>query len=77
MPRTPDLLGLGEIAELYGVRKNSAWRWSRRDDFPAPALRISGRIPAWRRADVERWAQAHLPLPTGRPSSSSRSTHRS
>jgi predicted DNA-binding transcriptional regulator AlpA len=67
MARSPDLVGLGEIADLYGVEKNSAWRWSRRADFPAPAVRISGRIPAWRRADVERWARANLPLRGGRP----------
>jgi predicted DNA-binding transcriptional regulator AlpA len=66
MARVPDLVGLGEIAELYSVRRNSAWRWSRRDDFPAPVTRISGRVPVWRRSDVERWAGRHLPLPEGR-----------
>jgi predicted DNA-binding transcriptional regulator AlpA len=63
MPPVPDLVGLGDIADTYGVRKNSAWRWSRRDDFPSPVGRISGRIPVWRRADVDRWAAKHLPLP--------------
>jgi predicted DNA-binding transcriptional regulator AlpA len=52
MARPPELVGLGDIAAQYGVQKNSAWRWSRRDDFPAPAARISNRIPVWRRADV-------------------------
>jgi predicted DNA-binding transcriptional regulator AlpA len=69
MARTPDLVGLGDIAERYGVQKNSAWRWSRRDDFPAPAARISNRIPVWRRVDVDRWAKKNLPLPGGRPRS--------
>jgi predicted DNA-binding transcriptional regulator AlpA len=66
MRRTPDLVGLGDIADAYGVRKNSAWRWSRRDDFPAPVGMISGRIPVWRRGDVDRWAAKRLPLPEGR-----------
>lgn len=66
MAQGSDLVGLGDIAEMYGVRKNSAWRWSRRDEFPEPAGRISGRIPFWRRRDVERWAAKNLPLVQGR-----------
>jgi predicted DNA-binding transcriptional regulator AlpA len=66
MGRGADLVGLGDIAEAYGVRKNSAWRWSRRDDFPAAVARVSGRIPVWRRTDVERWAAKNLPLAPGR-----------
>jgi predicted DNA-binding transcriptional regulator AlpA len=65
--RGEDFVGLGDIAEMYGVRRNSAWRWSRREGFPAPAGWISGRIPFWRRRDVERWAAKNLPLPEGRP----------
>jgi predicted DNA-binding transcriptional regulator AlpA len=67
MARSPELVGLGDIAAQYGVAKNSAWRWSRRDNFPAPAALISNRIPVWRRADVERWARKNLPLASGRP----------
>ncbi len=61
-----ELVGLTEIAQEYGVQRNSAWRWSRRPDFPAPAARLA-HGPVWHRADVERWAKATLPLPTGRP----------
>jgi len=69
MPRPLDLVGIRDIAELQGVAKNSAWRWTRRDDFPAPAARVSGGIPVWQRADVEAWARENLPLREGRPRS--------
>jgi len=65
--RTPDLLGLGEIAERYGIQKNSAWRWTKREDFPEPVMHVSGRIPVWKATDIERWARKHLPLRQGRP----------
>ena len=61
-----DLIGVSEVAKMLGVATNTAWRWSMRGDFPPPAVRLAaGR--AWRRADVETWAKAHLPLRTGRP----------
>ncbi|MGH3040715.1 MAG: helix-turn-helix transcriptional regulator [Gaiellaceae bacterium] len=61
-----ELVGLTEIAEAFGVRRNSAWRWSKRPDFPPPAARLS-HGPVWRRRDVDAWAKKTLPLPTGRP----------
>lgn len=66
MSRPPELVGLGEIADLYGVAKNSAWRWTKREGFPEPVTHVSGRVPVWRRSDVERWVAAHRPQP-GRP----------
>ncbi len=63
----PDLLaGLAEIAELLGVTKNTAARYTKRPGFPEPLDRLASG-PVWRRTDVETWAREHLPLPTGRP----------
>jgi predicted DNA-binding transcriptional regulator AlpA len=59
----PELVGLTEIAQAHSVARNSAWRWTRRADFPAPAIRLA-RGPLWRRADVETWAE-RLPLRPG------------
>lgn len=66
---TPDeLAGIAEIAAMLGVTDRTAQRYAEREDFPAPAGTVAGgRIRVWRRADVGRWAKAHLPLPTGRP----------
>jgi predicted DNA-binding transcriptional regulator AlpA len=62
----PDVVGVAEIAKLFGVARNTAWRWAQRDGFPEPARLAAG--PVWRRRDVERWAERELPLPEGRPS---------
>jgi prophage regulatory protein len=64
--RPVDLLGFSEVVELLGVPRRTAARYMRRPDFPAPFVRLAAG-PIWRRADVQRWAKAHLPLPVGRP----------
>jgi predicted DNA-binding transcriptional regulator AlpA len=67
---TPDeLASIAEVAGLLGVTERTAQRYAGRGDFPPPVDRVAaGRIRVWRRADVEAWGKAHLPLPrTGRP----------
>jgi predicted DNA-binding transcriptional regulator AlpA len=59
-----DLVGVTEIAQRYGVAQNSAWRWTRRADFPPPTARLA-RGPLWARTDVEKWADERLPLRPG------------
>jgi predicted DNA-binding transcriptional regulator AlpA len=59
------LAGIAEIAEMLGVTKHTAVRYSSRPDFPAPLERLASG-PIWRTEDVEKWAQEHLPLPRGR-----------
>lgn len=62
-----EIVGLSEIAEMLGVSKRTAVRYSKRDDFPFPLARLRAGI-VWKRANVEKWATATLPLPrTGRP----------
>lgn len=52
-----NLIGLAELAELYGVSKNTANTWARRHDWPKPVanLRMG---PVWDRDEVV----AHRPL---------------
>ncbi len=60
------LASVKEVAEICGVSKRTAARYTNRDDFPEPIGELGvGRI--WRRRDVERWAAKTLPLDTGRP----------
>ncbi len=61
-----DLLGLAELAAMLVVTKGTARRYAARGDFLAPLGRLASG-PVWRRAEVERWARDHLPLPPGRP----------
>ena len=66
-PVTPDeLAGLAEVAEICKVSKDTALKYARRPDFPAPLDRLASG-PVWKRAQVEAWAKETLPLPTGRP----------
>jgi prophage regulatory protein len=64
---SPDeVVGLSEIAQMFGVTKRTAVRYRERSDFPEPLARLSaGHV--WRRAEVERWGRDHLPLRLGRP----------
>jgi predicted DNA-binding transcriptional regulator AlpA len=62
-----DLVGLAEIIEMLSVSKATAFKYTRRQDFPEPLGHISAAGPVWLRRDVERWAKETLPLPQGRP----------
>jgi predicted DNA-binding transcriptional regulator AlpA len=60
------LVGIAEIADMFGVARNTAWRWSRRARFPEPLARLASG-PVWRREEIEAWGAEQLPLRTGRP----------
>ena len=60
------LAGLAEVAELLGVNKRSASRYTRRADFPEPLARLSSG-PIWNAAEVEVWGAEHGPFRRGRP----------
>jgi predicted DNA-binding transcriptional regulator AlpA len=61
-----ELAGIVEVAEILGVTRATANKYAARPDFPEPVGQLArGRV--WRRADVEAWGKANLPLPTGRP----------
>lgn len=50
-------VGVVEVAERLGVGRKAVDKWRQRGlGFPEPAWVVGGR-PAWRWAEVERWAQ--------------------
>jgi predicted DNA-binding transcriptional regulator AlpA len=51
---TDELLGLAELAELYGVTKATASNWSRRHTFPQPHQHLK-MGPVWLKSDVVAW----------------------
>jgi len=52
-----DLVGITEIARMFGVSPQRADQLAATPTFPQPVTRLSaGRI--WERADVRRWAEA-------------------
>lgn len=46
------LIGLAELAELYGVSKNTASTWSRQRDWPAPVTTLK-MGPIWDQDEIE------------------------
>lgn len=53
-----DLIGLTEIAELFGMTRSGADKLVKREtSFPAPVAVLAGRTRVWEREDVERWAR--------------------
>lgn len=50
----PKLLGLAEIADLYGISKTSANAWTRRHDFPNPITKLA-MGPVWDQDEVIAW----------------------
>ena len=51
------LAGLAEVAELLGVSKRTATRYTLRDDFPEPAARLRAG-PIWVEEDILAWARS-------------------
>lgn len=49
-------VGLLEIAERLGVKRQTAQMWRHRKVFPPPRWLVSGQ-PAWDWSDVEKWAR--------------------
>jgi hypothetical protein len=66
-PNTPDLVGIAELAELVGVRRQRASVLARRPDFPEPLAELAS-VPVWDRRMVERFVRTWVRKP-GRPAS--------
>jgi hypothetical protein len=67
-PMPPEeLAGLAEIAAVFGVTKRTAAKYTRHSAFPEPLGETAAGGRIWRRAEVERWGEEHLPLLPGRP----------
>lgn len=58
--KSPNLVGLSEIAERFGISRQLALTWARRVDFPAPVAELSvGRV--WELSAVLDWAKTWEP----------------
>lgn len=58
MPGAADPVGVVEICAELGVTRAAVSQWRAADiGFPEPRWTVGGR-PAWRWADVEKWAKA-------------------
>ena len=50
----PTLIRPDELAEWLGVCRSTIWKWTRKGKLPRP-IRISDKITAWKREDIEQW----------------------
>jgi len=46
-----------QLAERYGVTRQTIWRWVREERFPPPVRLAPGTV-RWRLGDVEAWESA-------------------
>ena len=63
MPKKLNLVGVAEIAEMFGVSRQRVHQlFHDHADFPEPVAELgAGRLKMkiWLREDVERWAKRH------------------
>ena len=52
---TPLFLRIGVVMRLTGLGRSTIYRLMAEDEFPQP-VRLTRRLIAWRRADVDRWS---------------------
>lgn len=55
MAGKPDLVGLMEIAEMFGVELNTPRMWRKRGRLPEPDWMVST-TPVWYRRTIVAWA---------------------
>ena len=60
------LVGLAEVAEVLGVSRRTAARYTRRSDFPEPVARLRAG-PVWQEDDVLAWARSEPAARPGKP----------
>jgi predicted DNA-binding transcriptional regulator AlpA len=60
------LVGVAEVAEVLGVSKRTAARYTARPDFPEPVARLRAG-PVWLEGDVLAWARSEPPSLPGKP----------
>ena len=56
VPKGCDPVGIAEIAERLGVKRQTAALWNYRGLLPEPPWVISGQ-PAWNWPDIKTWAK--------------------
>jgi prophage regulatory protein len=51
----PIFLRIGVVMRLTGLGRSTIYRMMAEDEFPQP-VRLTRRLIAWRRADLDRWS---------------------
>lgn len=56
------LLRLPTVMRITGLPRSTIYLLMAQRRFPSP-IKVGARVVAWRRADLDRWSEAHLPHP--------------
>lgn len=56
-PANTYYFSVDQLADRFGVSKDSIWRWKRKGQFPMP-VKLGGTTTRWRLADIEEWERA-------------------
>jgi len=50
-----ELLGIQDIARLYGWSRQRVWNYYKRGQMPEPYTLVGGKRPVWTKERIERW----------------------
>ena len=50
-----ELLGIQDIARLFGWSRQRAWNYYKREQMPEPYTLVGGKRPVWTREQIEAW----------------------
>ncbi|MEF7612653.1 AlpA family phage regulatory protein [Aquincola sp. MAHUQ-54] len=56
-PSATLFLRIGVVMRLTGLGRSTIYRLMADEEFPSP-VRLTKRVVAWRRSDLERWSEA-------------------
>jgi prophage regulatory protein len=54
------LLRIGSVVRVTGLGRSTIYRMMATADFPCP-VRLTNRVVAWRRTDLEKWSDTRQP----------------
>jgi prophage regulatory protein len=54
------LLRIGSVVRVTGLGRSTIYRMMATADFPSP-VRLTNRVVAWRRTDLEKWSDSRQP----------------
>jgi prophage regulatory protein len=54
------LLRISSVVRVTGLGRSTIYRMMATDDFPSP-VRLTNRVVAWRRTDLEKWSDTRQP----------------
>ena len=61
-----ELLGIQDIARLFGWSRQRVWNYYKREQMPEPYALVGGKRPVWTREQIEEWVEKRNARKSGR-----------